>query len=128
MKRKMYDAGKIIPGIIIFFVLITFPIWLSAASGDIDAPTELNLPADEDQCIESTEFMRADHMNLLYDWREEVVRDNLRIYTASDGQEYTKSLTDTCLDCHAPKSEFCDQCHNYIGVEPQCWTCHIDLE
>ncbi len=70
-------------------------------------------------------------MNMLLDWREEVVRDNLRTYTASDGNEYVKSLTDTCLSCHSPKDEFCDQCHNYVAAQPYCWNCHVipeDLE
>ena len=124
----MHDAGKIIPGIIIFFFLISFPIWFSAASGEINYTPELNLPADEEQCVESAEYMRANHMDLLLDWREEVVRDNLRIYTASDGKEYIKSLTDTCLDCHAPKVEFCEQCHDYVGAKPDCWSCHTDPE
>jgi len=124
----MYDARKIVPGLIIFFALIAFPLWLSAASGGINEPPELTLPANEDKCIEPVEFMRSDHMNLLIDWREEVVRRNERIYTASDGQQYTKSLTDTCLSCHSPKSEFCDRCHDYVGVQPTCWTCHVDPE
>ena len=124
----MYDAGKIIPGIIIFLCLLSFPIWVSAASGEINYTPELNLPTDEEQCVESAEYMRANHMDMLLDWREEVVRDGLRTYTASDGKEYVKSLTDTCLDCHSPKAEFCDQCHNYVGASPTCWTCHIDPE
>ncbi len=124
----MYDAGKIIPGIIIFFCLISFPIWVSAASGNIDYVPELNLPADEEQCVESAEWMRANHMDLLIDWREEVVRDGLRTYTATDGKEYVKSLTDTCIDCHSPKAEFCDLCHNYVASAPNCWNCHVDPE
>lgn len=124
----MYDTGKIIPGMVIFFCLISFPIWISAASGNIDYTPELNLPADEEQCVESAEYMRANHMNLLIDWREEVVRDNLRTYTASDDKEYIKSLADTCLDCHSPKDEFCDRCHDYVAARPNCWNCHIDPE
>jgi len=124
----MYDAGKIIPGIIIFFCLISFPIWFSAASGQINYTPEINLPADEEQCIESSEWMKANHMDLLLEWREEVVRDNLRTYIASDGKEYKKSLTDTCLNCHSPKAEFCNRCHDYVAAEPHCWNCHIDPE
>ena len=90
--------------------------------------TDLNLPTDEEQCVESAEWMKANHMDLLIDWREEVVRDGARTYTASDGKEYTKSLTDSCLDCHSPKAEFCDRCHDYVGTSPNCWNCHIDPE
>ena len=122
----MYDAGKIITGLIVFFVVLSFPVWVSAASGEISDTPQLNLPADEEKCVESTEYMRANHMYLLLDWREEVVRHNLRTYTASDGEEYTKSLTDTCLDCHSEKTEFCDKCHTYASVAPYCWDCHVD--
>jgi len=124
----MYDAGKIIPGIIIFFCLMSFPIWFSVASGGINYTPEINLPVDEEQCVESTEYMRANHMNMLVDWREEVVRDNLRTYTASDGKEYIKSLTDTCISCHSPKDKFCTQCHDYVATKPYCWNCHVDPE
>jgi hypothetical protein len=124
----MYDAGKIVAGLVIFFGLISFPVWVSAANGDVDYVPELNLPADETSCIESTEYMRANHMYMLLQWREEVVRNGERIYIASDGQEYIKSLTDTCLECHSPKAEFCDQCHNYVDAEPDCWNCHNDPE
>jgi hypothetical protein len=36
------------------------------------------------------------------------------------------SLSNTCLDCHSNKAEFCDRCHNYASVSPYCWDCHID--
>jgi len=124
----MYDAGKIIPGIVIFFCLISFPIWVSAASGNIDYTPELNLPADEEQCVESAEWMKANHMDLLIDWRETVVRDGFRTYTASDEKQYLISLTDTCIDCHSPKAEFCDRCHDYVAAKPNCWNCHVDPE
>ncbi|MBW2266037.1 MAG: hypothetical protein JRF28_07735 [Deltaproteobacteria bacterium] len=37
------------------------------------------------------------------------------------------SLQNTCMsdNCHAKKTEFCDQCHDYTAVEPYCWDCHI---
>jgi len=124
----MYDISKIIPGLIIFFLLISFPIWVSASSGSINYVPDINLPADEKQCVESAEWMKANHMDLLVDWREEVVRDDTRIYTSTDGKEYVKSLTDTCLRCHSPKVDFCDRCHDYVAAEPDCWKCHVDPE
>ena len=67
-------------------------------------------------------------MELLNDWRMEVVRGQDRFYTASDGQVYEKSLTNTCMSCHTKKDEFCTKCHNYTAVEdPNCWNCHNEL-
>jgi hypothetical protein len=31
----------------------------------------------------------------------------------------------TCLGCHKNKSEFCDRCHSYSGVDPYCMDCHV---
>ena len=28
------------------------------------------------------------------------------------------SLSNTCLDCHSNKAEFCDNCHTYASVKP----------
>jgi hypothetical protein len=39
--------------------------------------------------------------------------------------EETMSLSDTCLDCHSKKDQFCDACHTYSAVDPYCWTCHV---
>ena len=120
----MYDADKIIPGLIIFLCLITFPIWYTMTTGKAGYVPEPEIVTEEKQCVESTPYMREKHMDLLEDWRESVVREGNRTYTASDGKEYEISLS-TCLSCHSNKIEFCDQHHNYAGVEPSCWDCHI---
>ena len=78
------------------------------------------------ECIRSTEYMTAEHMQLLDIWRDTVTRDGKRIYVNSKGRSYNMSLTKTCLDCHSNKAEFCDRCHNYASVDPFCWDCHID--
>jgi len=120
----MYDAGKIITGIIIFLCLVTFPIWYIAASGKASSAPEPVIVTTEKQCVESTQYMKDNHMKLLDSWKETVVRDGIRTYVASDGKEYTISLTGTCLSCHPNKAEFCDQCHDYVGRTPYCWNCH----
>jgi hypothetical protein len=65
-------------------------------------------------------------MDLLLDWREEVVRKGVREFVAFDGKTYTMGLTQTCMNCHTSKEDFCDRCHNYVAVSPYCWDCHID--
>jgi hypothetical protein len=72
--------------------------------------------------------MKANHMDLLNEWRDLVVRDGKRIYDSFDGKEYIMSLSNTCMDCHSNKSEFCDSCHDYSGVIPYCWDCHVEPE
>jgi cytochrome c len=77
------------------------------------------------KCVEDTTFMRANHMKMLAAWRDEAVREGNRLYTAKNGHTFEKSLTGTCIQCHANKEQFCDRCHNYVGAKPTCFSCHI---
>lgn len=119
----MYDSPKVLLGLVIFLVLITFPIWYNVAKGTADYVPELE-KAKGNACVADTTYMRSFHMDLLNTWRDEVVRHNQRVYTAPDGTKYNKSLTHTCLNCHT-KDKFCDKCHNYLKVDPYCWDCHV---
>jgi len=121
----MRDKGAILAGLIVFLALATFPIWYNLVAGGQSAPPELVLPPEGGQCVAATDYMRTDHMTLLMDWRDEVVRANDRIYTTSDGRRYYKSLSGTCMGCHADKEQFCDRCHDYVAVTPYCWDCHV---
>jgi hypothetical protein len=78
------------------------------------------------KCVESKSFMKAEHMVMINDWRDAVVREGNRLYTSTDGQQYAMSLQNTCMKCHSNKTKFCDECHNYVGVKPYCWDCHIE--
>jgi hypothetical protein len=127
----MYDGSKIIIGLIIFVGIVTFPFVYDVGKASIPPP-EPKIDTPEIQkmavkkCIESKSFMRAEHMVMLNDWRDFVVRDGDRLFTASDGQQYTMSLQNTCMKCHSNKKHFCDECHNYMAVKPYCWDCHIE--
>lgn len=122
----MGDKGKIIFGLSIFVILVTYPFWSPlAASGEPEGGRpELEMPANETACIEETSYMTANHMDLLNQWRDELVRDGNPEYTATDGKTYLKSLTKTCLSCHEDKDAFCTRCHDYADVQPTCWQCH----
>ena len=128
------DKGTIMAGLGLFVAIVAFPVWYSAAStapdrngdGKPDYQPMPEKPEGQTACIESTEFMRASHMDLLMTWRDTVVREDQREWTAPDGKIYTISLTGTCLRCHDNKAEFCDRCHDYSGVTPYCWDCHVD--
>ena len=121
----MYDKGKVVSGLIIFLALAAIPFAYNAVSGSASIAPELKYPVGETQCVESKKYMRENHMQLLFDWRETVVREGNRTYVASDGKEYNMSLTNECLNCHSKKEEFCDRCHTYLKVKPYCWDCHI---
>jgi hypothetical protein len=124
----MYDAKKVALGILIFLALLTFPFWYGKGRAvpsltlKIDTPEIARLA--EKKCLEPTASMRASHMELIASWREAVVRDGQRYYVASSGKNVSMSLSQGCLGCHSNKEQFCDTCHNYAGVKPNCWSCH----
>ncbi|MBW1805606.1 MAG: sulfate reduction electron transfer complex DsrMKJOP subunit DsrJ [Deltaproteobacteria bacterium] len=123
----MYDGGKIVTGLIIFLILLLFPIWYQFGKAEKAPEPELTETAKKaEQCVEPKPFMKTQHMKMLDQWRDETVRGGERYYKSSSGKVYYKSLQVTCLECHNNKSKFCDQCHNYIGVDPFCWDCHVE--
>lgn len=68
-----------------------------------------------EKCIRDKEYMRRNHMNLLMHKRETTVRDGVRTPD--------ESLLG-CKDCHTSRTKFCDRCHTYVGVKPDCFQCH----
>ena len=126
----MRDRSLIYLGLLIFLAVITLPFTYNLVGGIPGPMPDLDLPENETECVESTEYMRNSHMQLLVDWREDMVREDIRTYTSSNGSIHDISLTNTCLaQCHTSKADFCDRCHNYAGVQnPYCWDCHIDPE
>lgn len=78
---------------------------------------------DSTKCIAPATFMRANHMQVLYEWRNSSVRTGNRVYVASNGSRFEKSLN-TCLGCHSNRF-FCFNCHSYANVKPKCWNCHL---
>ena len=124
----MYDGWKIIVGLIIGVILLGYPFWPSAEKWAAKTlEPELTAKAKEvKECVEPKSYMRTGHMKLLDEWRNDVVRDANRLYKSSTGKIHDKSLQNTCMECHSNKSKFCDQCHNYAGVAPFCWECHIE--
>ncbi len=126
----MNDKNVIITGLIIFLVIVLFPFWYNL--GNTAPAPELKLSKEAKaakECVRSKEFMRAEHMQLLDQWRDTVVRDARRVYINPEGKEFNMSLSSgekSCIGCHVEKSEFCDKCHNYASVAPYCWDCHID--
>ncbi|MBI5098884.1 MAG: sulfate reduction electron transfer complex DsrMKJOP subunit DsrJ [Nitrospirae bacterium] len=125
----MYNGGKIIAGLIIFVGLFTFPIFYNMGKTSAMPEPKLDTPVIkqlvEKRCVESKEYMRANHMQLLDNWRDLVIREGNLVYESTGGKKYIMSLQNTCMHCHSNKKEFCDKCHNYANVKPYCWSCHI---
>jgi hypothetical protein len=61
---KLYNGGKIITGLVIFLGLFLTPLAYNAGKAAYIQP-KLKMPENEKQCVESKEFMRTQHMQLL---------------------------------------------------------------
>ncbi len=79
---KLYDGGKIFIGILVFVAFAAFPFYFNIGKVNAKPEPKVDTPAIQEweklngkkECVESKEFMRAEHMQLLNDWRDSVVR------------------------------------------------------
>jgi hypothetical protein len=84
--------------------------------------------AKGEQCVEDTDFMRRNHMNLLMHQRDDTLRLGVRTQ---------KHSLKNCFTCHVVKDEqnqpvtvadprhFCRECHDYAAVKVDCFQCHV---
>lgn len=121
----MFDTKMIVPGLIGFVGVAALPFWLALAGDGTTTRPSLELPKGGQACVEPGKYMRNSHMLLLSAWKEAAVRRGNRVYVARDGRRHEISLTATCLGCHDNGAAFCDRCHDYTGVTPTCWSCHV---
>ena len=120
----MYNKGLIISGLIVFVLFVTFPVWFNRLDAGPMPKPELP-PGGEKQCVAPAAEMRDTHMQLLNEWRDDVLRNADRVAVTVDGKEYRKGLQTACMQCHSNKEKFCDSCHDYAAVQPTCWDCHL---
>ncbi len=98
------------------------------AMASLGAVAGANTPAlikgKGDKCVEDTQFMRRNHMDLLKHHRNETLRQGIRT---------TKHSLKGCVECHASsttgsvaasKDDFCAACHTFAAVKLDCWDCH----
>ncbi len=101
---------------------------LAIAGSVIAAESRVPLPqlstALGERCVEETDFMRRNHMQLLKHQRDETMHRGIRTERHS---------LKNCLSCHAPErpaadqqeqQHFCRSCHVYTGVRLDCFGCH----
>jgi hypothetical protein len=127
----MNISRNIVIGMVVLVVIFTYPFWgglgRSVASPELSYDTPAIQAMSDPQCIEDVEYMRNNHMQLLSDWKVSVVRDGNRVYVSNmDGKKYNMSLQKTCMECHENKDQFCDACHDFVDINPNCWDCHVE--
>ncbi|MFH1896778.1 MAG: hypothetical protein ABH886_00815 [Candidatus Desantisbacteria bacterium] len=102
--------------VLIFGVVLSSPFVVNAIRGGNKGVPKLDLVLPSSgKCIKDKEYMRTSHMDLLKKARVKAVRDGVRI------KDYSLK---NCQTCHQKRDEFCDRCHNFVGVKPECFECH----
>ena len=103
----------------VFTVMLSTPLMAGAPLPEIPK-------GKGDKCVEDTEYMRKNHMKVLFHQRDETVHLGIRT---------KKHSLKNCIDCHAvevngqpvsiasPK-HFCRVCHDYASVNIDCFECH----
>ena len=98
--KKLYDIKYIALGLLIFFGLVLFPVLpnlgktVAAPDPKLDTPAIQKLAEKDRKCVMPTDYMRANHMQLLVDWREAVVRRRTegpddRMFVNPEGKKFT---------------------------------------
>jgi len=98
----MHDAAKIVAGSSLAAVM-TSPFWYNALTAAPAAVPALAPPPNgSKEWRRARAYMRANHMDLLNEWRDLVVRAGQRDYVSTtNGRAFDMSLSRTCLDCHS---------------------------
>jgi len=99
-------------------VVLSAPfIYTAVGNGMFAKPPapKLTMPVNAEQCIAPTDWMRSNHQELLMHERRDAVREGIRTVKNSLGN---------CKSCHTKREEFCDRCHQYTAVKPDCFECH----
>ena len=107
-------------------IIIVF-VGILSASAFAGAPKPDIPKGKGDHCVEPTEYMRRNHMEVILHQRDKTVHKGIRT---------KKHSLKECIDCHAvydangqavsylnPK-HFCVQCHQYASVSIDCFDCH----
>lgn len=104
--------------LLLILLLLTAPAWAADGIGP-----RLDI-GKGGQCVDDPQFMRKNHMNMIVHQRDETMRLGIR------GGKYSLS---GCVNCHASKTDnsvigdsthFCQGCHEYAAVKPDCFECH----
>lgn len=92
--------------------------------------TEGSKAAGLDACVEPTDYMRRNHMELIEHQRDETVHGGIRS---------TKHSLADCVACHVSagpqgqaqpiqeQDQFCGACHAYTAVTMNCFGCHASV-
>jgi hypothetical protein len=118
-ERETPSRRSTILTVVVPVLLILFPLGYSVVSFVFarsvpDAPFIERADAEYESCVREVTYMRYHHWELLKEIREAVVRDGVR----------GDISLNSCRGCHPNRERFCNQCHQAVNLEPDCFGCH----
>ncbi len=115
------SSNKVLLVVVVVALILLFPFLYNAVGTGLFKDVQQPQPVIEKpgKCVEETAYMRANHGRLLMHNRGQIVREGKRLITGLK----------TCRKCHTNREQFCDRCHNYVGVntvneKSGCFACH----
>ncbi|MBF0588071.1 MAG: Hdr-like menaquinol oxidoreductase cytochrome c subunit [Magnetococcales bacterium] len=111
-----YPPLRVIQVLLVALLMCAAPLAVQAEMGHNhqSGPVKLQKPKGT-ACVLPEEQMRRTHMDYLKHKRAVTVREGVRVRDES---------LKNCISCHPSKKKFCEQCHKYVGVKPDCFECH----
>ncbi len=109
--------------------LLGLPLTAQSGTPLPEIPEAKSRVSETQGCVEPTEEMRKNHMNMMLHQRDLTVHEGIRTPQHS---------LEECINCHVPGDEsgkvvrydsqdhFCASCHTYAGVSIDCFECHAD--
>ncbi len=112
---------------VVLFTMVSLAAMATAVADSGRVPLPIIPMGQGENCVEDTDFMRRNHMDMLKHQRDETVLEGIR------SEQY--SLKE-CLSCHvvlgpdesavtvSSPDHFCRSCHDYAAVSIDCFQCH----
>jgi hypothetical protein len=117
-------------GLVAVAAVWAFAAQTASADGTPNYVKQGSRAAGLSSCVEPTDYMRRNHMELIKHQRDDTVRHGIR------GTRYSLS---GCIDCHVSHGpngqpvavdsphQFCNACHSYAAVSVPCFDCHAAI-
>ena len=125
MARGVVRAGLVAVSLV--WALVAQTAWADDVQTYVKAGSKA---AGLEACVEPTDVMRRNHMELIKHQRDATVHHGIRT---------TKHSLAGCIDCHVSvgpegrpvhinaEDRFCGACHSFAAVDVNCFDCHASV-
>ncbi len=109
LNKNNIIIGAILALIIALPLIYNISVWATKSPEPF-----LEKPKGQEKCIRDTEYIRFNHMILLKETRNKVMREGKKVDIGFKN----------CRQCHTNRGQFCDRCHDKVNLKPDCFSCH----